>query len=110
MRLYSKMDPFPSDTLYLHHQIASIFTAQYCTTEHGLSMRRVMRQEAIETGAFNVLLTHYDLAIRDKSVLRKVSLFLTLLSSYKLLCFCFTDQVFQEADPLLLSMCSCWSV
>ena len=34
--------------------------------------RRVLRTDHLERGTFNVLITHYDLVMRDKAVLRKV--------------------------------------
>ena len=33
--------------------------------------RRALRTERIEPGRFNALITHYDLVMRDKPVLRK---------------------------------------
>lgn len=34
--------------------------------------RKALRAEHIDPGGFNTLITHYDLALRDKTVLRKV--------------------------------------
>ena len=34
--------------------------------------RKTLRLEVVEPGRFNVLLTHYDLAMRDKAMFRKV--------------------------------------
>jgi hypothetical protein len=34
--------------------------------------RRALQREVLEPGAFSVCLTHYDLAMRDRSALRKV--------------------------------------
>lgn len=34
--------------------------------------RRALRAEHVEPGGFNTLITHYDLALRDRNVLRKV--------------------------------------
>jgi len=34
--------------------------------------RKALRAEHIDAGGFNTLITHYDLALRDKTVLRKV--------------------------------------
>ena len=81
MRLHSETNPFSSDSIYIHSQSILYSLPRIALLSRIRLPRRVMRQEAIETGAFNVLLTHYDLAIRDKAVLRKVSLSLTLTSS-----------------------------
>lgn len=35
--------------------------------------RKQLKTEVVEKGKFHVLLTHYDLVLRDKAVLRKVS-------------------------------------
>ena len=34
--------------------------------------RRALRAEHVEPGGFNTLITHYDLALRDRNALRKV--------------------------------------
>ncbi len=34
--------------------------------------RKALRAEHVDPGGFNTLITHYDLALRDKTVLRKV--------------------------------------
>ncbi len=36
--------------------------------------RKTLQREVLEPGAFEVLLTHYDLAMRDRAALRKVRL------------------------------------
>lgn len=35
--------------------------------------RRAMAKDVIEKGNFHILITHYDLAMREKGVLRKVN-------------------------------------
>jgi hypothetical protein len=39
----------------------------------GMEERKAIRAEHLDKPAFNVLVTHYDLIIRDKNVLKKVS-------------------------------------
>ena len=39
----------------------------------GPEERKQLRADVVDRGAFTVLITHYDLAIRDKSALKKVS-------------------------------------
>ena len=46
--------------------------------------RRAIRAEHVEAGGFNTLITHYDLALRDRNVLRKVR---RARDSLHLLCF-----------------------
>lgn len=34
--------------------------------------RKLLRQEVLDRGSYNVVVTHYDLVIRDKSLFKKV--------------------------------------
>ena len=40
--------------------------------------RKQLQRDRVEKGTFNVLVTHYDLVMRDKAALRKVCLLPTL--------------------------------
>ncbi len=43
--------------------------------------RKQLQKDQVEKGTFNVLITHYDLVMRDKSALRKVGLSVCLYLS-----------------------------
>ena len=74
--------------------------------------RKQLQRDRVEKGTFNVLVTHYDMVMRDKAALRKVHfLFVTLpylctayiQQSYLILLICsYTQGVF--------SCCSCSSI
>ena len=46
--------------------------------------RKQLQRDRLEKGTFNVLITHYDLVMRDKAALRKVCLPVTFLDPVSL--------------------------
>lgn len=57
--------------------------------------RKQLQRDRVEKGTFNVLVTHYDMVMRDKAALRKVPLFFTILP-----CLCTADMA--QTYPALL--------
>ncbi len=75
--------------------------------------RKQLQRDRLEKGTFNVLVTHYDLVMRDKSALRKVrkTLGTVCLSVCLSVCltvcpsFCLTSH-FALRKPVCLSICT----
>lgn len=57
--------------------------------------RKQLQRDRVEKGTFNVLVTHYDMVMRDKAALRKVPLFYVALP-------CFYSAYMAQANPTLL--------
>lgn len=60
--------------------------------------RKQLQRDRVDKGTFNVLVTHYDMVMRDKAALRKVPFL------FALLCFCLFSG---SSDPLVALSCLC---